>query len=140
MSKSKVFITVSFLFLSTVFITVLYKPEVFGNSLELSFFEYDKYYTFEGSVIEKEKKVKGIRYLVDSNLDYKILMSVPLYPEYNIGDSLEISCKLRKPEVIIDDYGHEFYYDKFLAKDNIFILCYYPRIKFIDHKESLNIK
>ena len=140
MNKSKIFITVSFLFLSTVFITVLYKPEVFGNSLELSFFEYDKYYTFEGKVIEKEKKIKGIRYLIDSSLDYKILMSVPLYPEYNIGDNLEISCSLRKPEFIIDDYGNKFYYDKFLAKDDIFILCYYPRIKFIDSKNSLNIK
>ena len=132
MKKSELFILFSLVFLITTFIIVIKKPIIFGNSLELSFFEYDKYYTFTGQIIKKEKKIKGNRYLVLSEFG-KILISTPLYPEYNLNDNLEISCKLKKAEPIIDDYGYQFFYDKYLAKDNIFILCSYPQIKFLNN-------
>jgi len=52
-----------------------------------------------------------------------VLITTKLYPEYNYGDKLRVQCKLEEPEII-----NEFAYDRYLARHNIYSLCYYPRI------------
>ncbi len=54
----------------------------------------------------------------------KVLAKVGLYPQYEYGDELLVNCKLRTPEPIED-----FAYDKYLARYNVYSLCYSPRIK-----------
>jgi competence protein ComEC len=56
-----------------------------------------------------------------------VLVNTKLYPEYRYGDKLEIICELRAPEPIED-----FAYDKYLAKENIYSLCYWPEIKLLE--------
>ncbi len=56
----------------------------------------------------------------------KVLVNAKLYPEYYYGDELEITCTLQKPEPVA-----EFAYDKYLAKEGIYSLCYWPEIKFL---------
>lgn len=56
----------------------------------------------------------------------KVLVNTKLYPEYYYGDQLEIACTLQKPEPV-----QEFAYDKYLAKEEIYSLCYWPEIKFL---------
>jgi len=56
----------------------------------------------------------------------KVLIKTELYPEYDYGDLLEISCYLRTPEPIED-----FAYDKYLARYGIYSVCYSPQIKLI---------
>jgi competence protein ComEC len=63
-----------------------------------------------------------------------VLVNARLYPSYKYGDKLEIKCKLQKPEPI-----EEFAYDKYLAKENIYSLCYWPEIKFIKSGEGNKI-
>ena len=53
-----------------------------------------------------------------------VLITTKLYPRYNYGDILKIKCQLKQPEPIDD-----FYYDRYLAVQNIYSLCYNPQIE-----------
>ncbi|MCX6740721.1 MAG: ComEC/Rec2 family competence protein [Candidatus Parcubacteria bacterium] len=54
----------------------------------------------------------------------KVLISTEIFPEYRYGDLLKIKCKLKKPEAIED-----FKYDRYLARYDIYSLCYNPQIE-----------
>ncbi len=56
----------------------------------------------------------------------KILVTTNLYPSYNYGDELEITCQLQAPEKF-----QGFAYDRYLARYDIYSVCYYPKIKLI---------
>jgi competence protein ComEC len=76
----------------------------------------------------------GVRYIASSqfisdknngNLSYektevegKFYFKSGLYPRYNYGDKLRITCILKKPEPVED-----FRYDKYLARYNVFVDC-----------------
>src|SRR3989344_5646785 len=53
-----------------------------------------------------------------------VLITTKLYQRYNYGDILKIKCQLKQPEPIDD-----FYYDRYLAVQNIYSLCYKPQIE-----------
>ena len=53
-----------------------------------------------------------------------VLVTANRYPEYNYGDRLQIKCKLKTPTAFND-----FAYDRYLARYNIYSVCYYPKIK-----------
>ncbi len=53
----------------------------------------------------------------------KILVTAGLYPRYRYGDELELSCNLEEPEAF-----DGFAYDRYLARYDVFSLCYYPKI------------
>ena len=78
-----------------------------------------------GKVDEEWKGVHG-----------NVLVNSKLYPKYKYGDRLEIKCKLEKPGVIKSDDGLDFAYDKYLAKENIYSLCYSPEIEFLESGEG----
>ncbi|MBU4332660.1 ComEC family competence protein [Patescibacteria group bacterium] len=62
----------------------------------------------------------------------KVLVKTDLYPEYNYGDELEISCKLETPGMVED-----FNYGRYLAMNGIYSVCYNPDIKLLSQgKES----
>ncbi len=56
----------------------------------------------------------------------KILATTNLYPEYKYGDQLEMRCELEKPEPF-----QGFAYDNYLARYDIYSVCYYPELKII---------
>ncbi|MFH1255161.1 MAG: ComEC/Rec2 family competence protein [bacterium] len=56
----------------------------------------------------------------------KILVTADLYPEYEYGDQLEMRCELEKPEPF-----QGFAYDNYLARYDIYSVCYYPELKII---------
>jgi len=64
----------------------------------------------------------------------KVLVKTLQYPEYSYGDLLSIKCKLQTPEQIED-----FRYDKFLARDGIYSVCYNPAIKKIASGQGLYV-
>jgi competence protein ComEC len=137
--KSKIFLIVSLLFLLVNFILVIYQPALLNkqNWVQQNF-SFDQFYEFEARVVSLDKKLYGWQLVVQPrdlpNFVGKVLVSTQLYPEYNYGDVLKISCTLRQPEIIINDNGQKFFYDKYLAKDNIFATCYRPRIKFLKNQ------
>ena len=60
----------------------------------------------------------------DKNSRYirgRLLVKTALYPAYQYGDEVEVSCFLRAPEPIED-----FAYDKYLARYDIYSVCWRP--------------
>jgi len=53
----------------------------------------------------------------------KILVTMNLYPTYNYGDELEITCELQAPEKF-----QGFAYDRYLARYDVYSVCYYPAL------------
>lgn len=64
--------------------------------------------------------------LLKGEVSGKILVTADLYPAYNYGDELEIICELEKPEPFSG-----FSYDRYLARFDIYSVCYYPKIKLL---------
>ncbi len=60
-----------------------------------------------------------------------VLVTTFLFPEYEYGDRLKIKCSLKSVEPIED-----FAYDKYLARYNIYSLCYYPQIKVLENEQG----
>lgn len=96
--------------------------------------------TIIGRIIsEPDARQNNIKYIVDVkmfgrdeamprlyNISGKILITTNLYPRYNYGDELEIICELQTPEPF-----NNFSYDRYLARYDIYSVCYYGNIKLI---------
>lgn len=57
----------------------------------------------------------------------RLLVKTNLYPQYQYGDLLKVSCQLEAPGQIED-----FAYDKYLARYDIYSVCRYAQIEKID--------
>lgn len=110
--------------------------EVPRDENQISFYNGEKL-TFSGVVVaEPDTRDNGTKLKVKSEklkisggereVGGDVLVNAQLYPIFHYGDELEVTCKLQKPEPIED-----FAYDKYLAKENIYSVCYWPDIKFI---------
>ncbi len=100
-------------------------------------FIFDQNYTYIAEVITLDKKLDGWQIVVAPqnlvNYSGKILLNIPLYPEYHFDDVLEINCQLQQPEIIINEWNRPFFYNKYLAKNRIFATCWRAQIKVIGH-------
>ncbi|MCK5061996.1 ComEC family competence protein [Candidatus Parcubacteria bacterium] len=61
----------------------------------------------------------------------KVLVTTNLYPKYQYGDLIKFTCELKEPEMF-----NGFAYDKYLARHDIFSVCYYPRIIKLDQGQG----
>ncbi len=84
--------------------------------------EIDKQkFEFESSYLkEKDREVQG-----------RVLVFTRLYPEYEFGEKLKIVCDLQSPEPF-----QGFAYDRYLAKSDIYSVCYYPKISRVSETEK----
>lgn len=61
----------------------------------------------------------------------RVLINLPLYPEFFYGDELELNGKLKSPQTFtyVNEFNQkiEFAYDKYLSRYKIFSLLRYPR-------------
>jgi len=89
---------------------------------------YDQEIVFKASIVnEPEVRADQTRLVVKSkNLASRVLVTSNLYPKYKYGDELEIKGKLKKP-VRFDDFDYRGY----LAKDKIYSIMYYPKIRLV---------
>jgi len=95
----------------------------------------DKKLQFSATVIaEPDLADGGQKILVDNRLS-KILLSVNRYPEYQIGDILDITVKLKFPEKF-----DGFNYKEYLAKDKIYLVGYYAQINKVGVSDKLKFK
>lgn len=65
----------------------------------------------------------------------KVLIKAPLYPIYHYGDLLEITCALQVPGQF-----EKFDYAKYLARYNIYSVCYNSQIKVMSENQGNYIK
>ena len=64
----------------------------------------------------------------------RVLVTVPLYPGYDYGDKLEISCRLEQPKEF-----NNFDYPGYLACHGIYSLCYWSKINIISRDQGNRI-
>ncbi|MDD5749238.1 MAG: ComEC/Rec2 family competence protein [Patescibacteria group bacterium] len=135
-SKSKWFLAFSLIFLLANFVWLLY----FDQEVQNQDFAYNQFYVFNGLVKKADKKLAGWNLTIEpQNLENylgRILLYGPLYPQYQVGDVLEIACKVYQPEPIADEFGREFFYDKYLAKDKIYGTCSFAKIKVVGQEKD----
>ena len=74
----------------------------------------------------------GVKLDFCQNVSGKILLTTDLYPEYQYGDELEIDCGLKQPEEFSG-----FAYDRYLARYDIYSVCYYPKITLLTSADHL---
>ncbi|EKD76197.1 MAG: hypothetical protein ACD_43C00196G0001, partial [uncultured bacterium] len=55
-----------------------------------------------------------------------VLLIGPLYPRYSFGDVVQVQCRLQQPKV-----NPEFDYAKYLARHQVYALCYRPQLELI---------
>jgi competence protein ComEC len=84
-----------------------------------------KNYVFEGIIsTEPDIRIDSARYIVEPrDLEGKVYIKTELYPRYDYGDYIKITCNLKKPEPIED-----FRYDMYLARYGVVSICFNPEI------------
>jgi competence protein ComEC len=70
--------------------------------------------------------------------DEKIIITVANYPEYETGQNVRVTGKIKLPENFKNDVGIEFNYKKFLEKNRVYTLMYYPKIKLLGSDNNFN--
>jgi competence protein ComEC len=100
---------------------------------DLAFYNDQGKITFTGLVVkDPDRRLDQVKLMVASQkLKGRVLISVNLYPEYYYGDLLAVTCQLQKPEPI-----ENFAYDKYLAKNKTYSLCYQPQVKLLSHNQG----
>ncbi len=68
----------------------------------------------------------------DKKVTGKILLFLPPYADFKFGDQIKVECLLKKPEGT-DSFIN---YDKYLAKDEIWSQCSWPKIEKLSHASS----
>lgn len=99
---------------------VIKEPDIRKSSMKLEVRSKKLEIENEGG----EKTYRGA--FLHRNVNGKVLITTNLYPPFNYGDELEIKCKLEAPKPF-----NEFAYDKYLARYDIYSVCYYPEMKFL---------
>ncbi len=99
------------------------------------FNDYPQALTLSGVIIKepdvRENNVKLTLEVKNINLKGKILITAGKYPEYEYGDRLKITGKLKTPEEFPD-----FNYKDYLAKDGIYSVMYWPKIELIEKNQG----
>lgn len=79
-----------------------------------------KYVVEIENFFETKKIVKG-----------NVLVTTDLYPSLAYGDNVKINCYIKKPKQF-----DEFAYDRYLARYNIYSVCYFPQIEKIKNTQN----
>ncbi len=77
---------------------------------------------------------------ISKNVQEKILVSVPIYPEYNYGDRVKASVVLTKPTLIESDDGRVFDYEGYLKVRDIWYTSRYTSLEYISSGNGNAIK
>jgi competence protein ComEC len=85
----------------------------------------------EPEITEKIQKI-----IVEDEKKNRLLINADIYPNYQYGDRLKVSCDLQAPKNFKDS---NFDYQMYLAKDNIFRLCNRPQIVLIEKNRGNKI-
>ncbi len=100
-------------------------PEYTDPSL-IHFYQ-DQKVSWQGTVVEVQNRINQQKLVVNAEkvlsedpmeVRGRVLVSVPLWPKFDYGDTIEIECTLKKPE-----QRDDFNYAQYLAKSDIYVIC-----------------
>lgn len=118
-SRSKIFFTLLIFLLIGMIRYEMSRPEDFS-------IEKSKKTLFTG-MISEEPIVRGdYQNIIIKNKDVKVLSRVNVHPSYFYGQVVEINCSPKTPD-------HKTTYGRYLLKDKIRFICYYPGVKIISN-------
>jgi len=81
--------------------------------------------SFVAAVVEEpEARDKYQKIVARNESGEKILINADVYPSYDYGDKIKVSCNIQKPK----NFSEKFDYQMYLAKDGIFKICRNPEI------------
>ena len=113
------------------------ESKIINNELR-KFNDYPQELTLSGIIIKepdvRESNVKLELLLKNIGLmstSGKVLITTNKYPQYEYGDKLKITGKLKTPEEFPD-----FNYKNYLAKDGIYSVMYWPKIELIEKDQG----
>lgn len=85
-------------------------------------------------IVQKEPEIsQNMQRIVVKNEDYKIIISVLKYPQYQYGDEIKVDCVLKIPK------NKTFDWRMYLAKDKILYECDKPKIEKLGENEGNKI-
>lgn len=98
---------------------------------------------WQGIVVsEPDRRIDHTKLTVEAEKVYEsidisglVLIKSSLYPEYSLGDRLDVNCKLVTPDKI-----EAFAYDDYLSRYNIYSLCYSPQIELVEVTDKFFIR
>ncbi len=94
--------------------------------------DQEKEITLLGVVVkEPDIRLKSIKLAVKVEEMGRVLVTTGKYPEYEYGDKLKITGKLKLPQEFED-----FNYKDYLAKDGIYVLMYWPEIEILAQNQG----
>lgn len=103
-----------------------------GNSKNINYYNGAKMDLVGVISEEPVVKIDGVNYIVGNlsrggvdDLSGKILLNLPLYPRYNYGDELKITCSLQEPKNSLDG---SFNYRQYLARQGVWSICGSPKV------------
>lgn len=70
--------------------------------------------------------------VTDADTHFNVLVVAPLYPELTYGERVRIKGTLERPEAFDTSGGRIFRYDRFLAKDGIFVLVQRAHVEVLE--------
>lgn len=84
---------------------------------------------------EPDRRLDSTRYIVAARavngvtVQGRVLVKNDRYPQFAYGDVVQIQCRLKRPEPIVDEAtGQTFRYDLYLALQKVFVVCNQPQI------------
>lgn len=97
--------------------------------------------TFEGVVVAepdlRETTQRVTLRLSHEGVEEKVLAVAPLYPRVSYGERVQMTGTLARPEPFATNGGRMFRYDRFLAKDGVFLIAEHASLTPISPPESL---
>ncbi|MFC1598564.1 ComEC/Rec2 family competence protein [Patescibacteria group bacterium] len=119
-----------------------YQATILQDDLHKIHYYNNQHLEFEGIISqEPDQRQDRVKYTIKAEkvktndswlpVSGQVLVTSYLFPEYNYGDRVKVVCDLQQPEQIED-----FAYDKYLARYNIYSLCYYPKIIVLDSEQG----
>ncbi|MCX6798409.1 MAG: ComEC/Rec2 family competence protein [Candidatus Falkowbacteria bacterium] len=118
---------ISLIIIVFIFCLSLETPAAMGQAQNLN----NKNTALQGLIISEPESAQANQSFILNTSQGKVLVYANLYPEYSYGDILEGNCVLKVPEAF-----NGFDYARYLAKDHIYLICYYPSFKKIGFKAS----
>jgi len=133
-NKLKIAIGISFCFLGVIIGLSRYGIAVHSpTKLDIDYY-LNEVVEFEGQIISEpvlkkqtvEIDVKANKFLTGQSVKGVVRLRTNPFPQFFYGDHVKIKCKLQQPE------NTEFNYQRYLARYNIYSLCFNARLSNLD--------
>ncbi len=97
--------------------------------------------TIEGKIVaDPDIREKNQRLTIEMRTEdavTHVLVVAPMYPSVRYGETIQVSGKLEEPETFETDSGRTFRYDKFLAKDSIFLVMQRASVEVVGERSGI---